>query len=444
MWNNTFSRAGIYGVDMYDTAMAIAPRPALSTIEQYSREYNEETRRLQAGYRLLGAPEAYDTEASGDPHASTFKLRLRTTDWFCRWFYHRPGPTVEPDFTPEAPATLYCTPDGSLRYSQQGDSIFSRILKQGAALPPLRKTPASRPELDSFRQEITGEIRQLLRFHPSDAALGVRLLETTPRRGYHIEKLEFLSEPGIYIPAWVFVSEENHASAPPILYVNEAGKEVDGFELGVLEQFARKGHRVIALDVRGMGGTQPARGGNSSGGFHNLDNAQTAMAYWAWEINESLFGMRVLDVIRSVDYALSRSDASGSGVRLIGKGEGALWALFAAALDSRIQATVCDGGLLSYRSMTQVDRYLYSADVIIPDVLNHLDLPQVAAAVADRSLALLAPLDPMKRTVDMDLARETYQWTAMAYHAAGVPGRFRLAGPFGDGSRVDRYLELLS
>jgi cephalosporin-C deacetylase-like acetyl esterase len=440
-----FFPAGIYGIDLFDTRMTVAPRPVLGTIEHYSPEYNEQTERLRAGYRLLGAPEALDTEAALDPHALTFKLRMRTTDWFCRWFYHRPGPTVEPDFTPEAPEALYCTPNGSIRYSPQGETIFSRILKKGASLPPSRKIPASRADWDVFRREIGDEIRELLRFHASDAALGVRLLETTPRRGYHIEKVEFLSEPGIYIPAWVFLPEENRVSAPAILYVEEAGTANAGMEFGTLEQLARKGHSVIAVDVRGMGSTRPNHPDmDPATEFTNLEDAQTAMAYWAWEINESLFGMRVQDVLRSVDYALSRSDVPRSGVRLIGKGQGALWALFAAALDSRILATVCDGGLLSYRHLTQGDTYLYSADVIIPDVLNHMDLPYVAAAVADRSLALLAPLDAMKNTVDMKLARATYQWTEAAYRAAGVQGRFRLSVPGGDLSRVDLYLELLS
>ena len=440
-----FFPAGIYGVDMYDTRMAIAPRPALGTIEHYSPAYNEQTQRVREGYRLLGAPDAFDTEAALDPHALTPKLRLRTTDWFCRWFYHRPGPTIEPDFSPETPEALYCTPNGSIRYSRQGETIFSLILKKGDALPPARKIPSSRSELDSFRHEIGDEIRELLGLHASDAALGARLLETTPRRGYQIEKLEFLSEPGIYIPTWVFVPDKNHSSAPAILYVDEAGKEEAGMEFGPLEQLARKGHCVIAVDVRGIGSTRPAHPDmDPASEFTNLEDAQTAMAYWLWEINESLFGMRVQDVVRTVDYALSRSDLNRSGIRVIGKGEGALWALFAAALDARILATVCDGGLLSYRRLTQGDRYLYSADVFIPDVLNHMDLPQVAAAVADRSLAFLAPLDGMKKAVDLGSARAAYQWSEAVYRAAGAPERFRLAGPCGDGSRIDRYLELLS
>ena len=100
----------------------------------------------------------------------------------------------------------------------------------------------------------------------------------------------------------------------------------------------------------------------------------------AWEMDESLFGMRVRDVVRSVDYALSRADSAQDGVRVIGKGMGALWALFAATLDPRIRALVCDHGLLCYRALTASDRHLHGANVFIPDVLKHFDLPDVAAA----------------------------------------------------------------
>jgi hypothetical protein len=182
----------------------------------------------------------------------------------------------------------------------------------------------------------------------------------------------------------------------------------------------------------------------SNGEFLNLANAQTALAYWSWEINESLFGMRVQDIIRSVDYVLSRSDVNRAGVRLIGKGQGALWSLFAAALDPRILATVCDGGLLSYRTLTQGDHYRYSADIVLPGVLKYFDLPQVAAAVADRPLALLAPVDAMQNSVDVGLARKTYQWTQEVYKAVGAAARFRLRESGGGVRIVERYLELLS
>jgi hypothetical protein len=167
------------------------------------------------------------------------------------------------------------------------------------------------------------------------------------------------------------------------------------------------------------------------------------MQYIAWEMNESLMGMRVQDVVRSVDYAVSRADVDRAGVRVIGRGMGALWVLFAAALDPRISRTVCEGGLLSYRTLTSSDRYLHGASIFIPDVLKHFDLPQVAGAVAGRRLAILDPVDAMKSSVDLETARQAYEPAAQAYARAGAPGAFVVARRRVDITRAEDYLQLL-
>lgn len=440
-----FFPAAIYGIDQCDVHVAIAPRPLLATIENYSPRFDETARHIQTRYRQLGVPERFATEEATDPHALTVKLRLATVDWFCRWFYSRRGPAREPELIPEPSQNLYCTPNGSLRYSQQGETIFSLILKKQVELPPHRTVLSSRPELESFRAETGAEIKKLLHYHSSNEPLGVRQVVTTPRKGYRIEKVEFLSEPGIYIPTWVFVPEEKKSGSPAILYVHEGGNQAEGMEFGTLEKLARGGYLVAAIDVRGIGDTRPPHPDEEPPGeFRNLDNAETAVSYWAWEINESLFGMRVQDVVRSVEYVLSRPDVDQRGVWLIGKGMGALWSLYAAALDTRIRAGVCDGGLLSYRSLTGADRYLHGANIFVPSVLKHFDLPHVAAAVADRPLALLSPVDAMKNPVALLRARQTYQWTQVAYAVAGAADNFRVVGRSEELETASQYLHLLN
>ena len=440
-----FFPAAIYGIDLCDVHVAIAPRPLLSTIENYSPEFNEAAQHIKDRYRLLDAPDRFATVEATDPHALTVKLRLATVDWFGRWFYNRRGPEREPEYTPESRQTLDSTPDGSLRYSQQGDTIFSRILKTQAGLPPSRKPPSSGAEIESFRAALREEIAPLLKMNRYGDPLGVRHIVTTPRQGYHIEKTEFISEPGVYIPTWVFVPEQPKHDSSPVVYVHEAGKEEEGMEFGVLEKLARQGLLVFAVDVRGIGATKPPHADEESpGAFQNLDNAETAMSYWAWEINQSLFGWRVQDVIRSVDYATSRSGASRAGVQVIGKGMGALWSLYAAALDTRIRSVVCDGGLLSYGCLARSDRYLHGANIIVPDVLKHFDLPQVAAAVANRPLALMAPVDEMKQGVKLQVAQQVFEWTRAAYAAAGAESQFVVTGRNEETGSAGQYLSLLS
>jgi len=446
--------AALYGVDHCDMMQAIAPRPLLVGKEYYSDpKFRLMREHVQARYQMLGVSERFAIEQVGDMHALIMKLRLTTTDWFCRWFYGRKGPQEEPEFQSEPVEKLYCTSNGSLRHSKLGDTVLSLIHKKQAVLPPKRAVPRSAGELDAFRKEIRERLAQLLRYKPVETPLQVRHIATTPRKGYRVEHVQFLSEPGIYIPAWVFVPAGNKNTLPAVLYASEAGLPCTGRqglqhkaivgESGLLEKLLGKGRIVLTVGVRGVGETEPARPPQAKGvsQFGQLLDLETAMAFIAWAMDCSLLGMRVFDLVRSVDYLLSRPDVGKTGVQIIGVGMGALWTLFAATLDSRIRAVIADGGLLSYRTLTSADRYVHGADVFVPGILKHLDLPHIAAAMADRSLALLGPVNHMRAPVEAAAAELEYRFTRETYEAAGASGRFRIVRRERD--PAGQYLNLL-
>jgi cephalosporin-C deacetylase-like acetyl esterase len=406
--------AAIHGADQCDLHVAIAPRPLLALIENYNPRFDRAAEHIRTRYQQLGVPEKFATGEATDPHAWTPKLRIATTDWLSRWMYGRPGPKQEPEFETELPETLQCTPNGSLRYSQQGESIFSLILKKQAQLP-----------LKNARMT-TDQLRELLRFKKHDGPLDPRQLVTTARKGYSVEKLEFLSEPGIAIPAWVFIPDTKRESYPSVLFVNESGKQADGMEFGLYEKLARHGTLSIAVDVRGIGDTRPPHENSRAGEFSHLFDVETAMAYMTWFMDESLIGMRVQDVMRSVDYLLSRSDVARNDWKVVGKGAGALWVLYAAALDARIQDATCERGLVTYSSLARTDRYTHGASVFVRDILKYGDLPQVASLIANRRLTLISPVDAMKSRMDLASARRLYAQTLAAYRSAGAEDRFTI------------------
>ena len=421
--------AAIHGADLPDLHTAIAPRPLLALIEHFNPRFNKAAEEIEAAYQIAGVPDKFATEEAGDPHAWTMKLRLATTDWFSRWFHDKPGPTIEPRFEHEPPEKLYCTPNGSIRASRRGHTIFSLILDKQAKLPPPRPTPADLSDLEAHRQQVTQEIRDLIRFRTdSDYPLTVRHRMTTPRKGYRIEKQEFLSEFGIYVPAWVFLPDRARAPYTATIYMNSGGAHRDGMEFGLLESLAQDGHMVVAIDVRGVGETAPphSRRTGYTNQYSHLFDVDTAMTYMTWFMDDSLLGMRVRDVVRSIDYVLARDDVEKSGVRLIGTGRGAVWSMFAAALDVRVRGLLADRGLITYKSLTQTDRYVHGANIFVPGILNRLDLPHVAGAVADRYLAILDPVDAMGRPADINLSRRTYAWTRSLYNAVGADDRFEV------------------
>jgi cephalosporin-C deacetylase-like acetyl esterase len=449
--------AALYGVDNVDLHAAIAPRPLLAGIEHESAEFDKAAHAIRARYRQLGAEDKFATIVSDDPHAWTPRLRLATTDWFCRWFYDRDGPLEESFHDTRPPEDLFCTSDGSLRYSRKGLTLSSLISAKEADLRRVRQAGApSAHEPAAQKRETRKKLTNLLRYQRHQCPLGVRLLTTTPREGYQVQKIEFLSEPGIYIPAWVFVPRSAKHRPPTILYFTDEGIQSDGMEFagaegagimhGILDQLARKGYLIIAVDVRGIGQTSQSSSSSSLsfGEFGQLFNGDTAMAYAAWSTDQSLLGMRVQDVVRSVDYVLQRDDADLENLHVIGKGRAGLWCLYAAALDERIPNLICVQSLLSYQSLTEVDRYLYGADIFIPDILRDLDLPDVAATVAPRSLMLIDPKDAMKQTVDSAHANDVYQGTREVFEAAGAGKRFRIENQGAGMNLTDLYLSQLT
>ncbi len=447
--------AALHGIDNPDLHIAIAPRPLLATIEHFSPDFHAAADRVKDGYRLLGAADRFATIEAGDPHAWTQKLRLATADWFSRWFYNRPGLATENEPVPERPEDLRCTASGSIRYSRQGENVWTTIWSKSARFQPLRTPPASGAELASHIAQVRSEVRGLLRLGALDSPLDPRPVETVSREGYSIEKLAFLSEPSVYIPTWVFQPKQRKPGAPSILYFNETGKDSDGMEFegsesaglryGVLATLAKRGYQVIAADVRGVGETRTPHRPNSGGSpFQHLFDSDTAFSYMAWFMDSSLFGMRVRDMLRTVDYAASREGIGPPAVWVIGKDMAALLALYAAALDPRIRSVVCHRGLLGYRVLTGgADRYLHGANVLIPGVLGHLDLAQVAGAIAGRHLSLLSPVDAMKRPVELASIQNEFAATMELFRLAGAPGNFQMASA-AEPDLAAQYVRLLS
>jgi hypothetical protein len=146
---------------------------------------------------------------------------------------------------------LYCTPNGSIRYAQQGETIWSTILRKQASQPPEVELPVSAQQIELYCENVRTRVRELLRLQSPGEALNPRPVTQVARKGYRIEKVEFLSEPGVYIPTWVFVPNKKRLDSIAILYFSEAGKDADGMEfegeeagglkLGVLERLTRNG-----------------------------------------------------------------------------------------------------------------------------------------------------------------------------------------------------------
>ena len=143
-------------------------------------------------------------------------------------------------------------------------------------------------------------------------------------------------------------------------------------------------------------------------------NRDMAFNMMAWSLGDSLLAMRVRDVMQAVDLAATLGE-----VWLAGKDMGAVWAIFAAALDPRVKGVVTQNGLVSWRTLLDQDRYGQPSSQFHWGILKDFDIPQVAALIAPRSLTVVSPV-PAENAES--------EWTPVrdAYTKAGAPDRLQI------------------
>jgi pimeloyl-ACP methyl ester carboxylesterase len=100
-------------------------------------------------------------------------------------------------------------------------------------------------------------------------------------------------------------------------------------------------------------------------------------------LGESLFGMRVSDVLRAIEFL--RSATGCEDVSLVGEGIGAYHALYAAAAAERVGTVDLRALGPSFREMATSRRYPYDPRLTAFDVIGDCDVPHLLVALDDRN-----------------------------------------------------------
>jgi hypothetical protein len=138
-----------------------------------------------------------------------------------------------------------------------------------------------------------------------------------------------------------------------------------------------------------------------------------------------LVGLGIEDIRRGLDV-LEAQPAPEAGCVGFAKGTAGVALLHAAAIDARLTEVIVEGGLTSYTDIARTPIHRKITTVVVPGVLGAYDLPDLAACLAPRPLALVdLRLPPGERA----LARETkdaYVYATAAYAAAGARERLTI------------------
>jgi cephalosporin-C deacetylase-like acetyl esterase len=407
-----------HGLDFADFALAFAPRPfqVLSATRDFfpiagARSAYEEARRA---YEQLGHADRIGFFEYDDAHGWSKPRREATYRWLERWLHGRVDEGVEPDFDTELESDLYATPTGQVSTSyEEAETVHSLNRKVAEDLFPKRK--AAGLDADGLRRLV----RSRLRMGETVVPPTVRPVGELGRDGYRVERVALGTAPGVTVPALVFVPFGDPARKPAVLYVHGAGKGADAAPGDDLEDLVRSGHVVLAPDPRGMGESRPTSAG---GGY----DPAWQLLQRALLVDRTVAGMQVEDLLGALGILESRRDVDPDHIAVLGKGHGGVLALVLAALEPKIDKVAVEGSVVSYMEIVRSRYHEGLTAAIVPGVLQDFDLPDLAAAVAPRTLWVVDPSTPTGALVPVDRARTELAPAVLAYDRAGRAAALRV------------------
>jgi dienelactone hydrolase len=371
-----FIGSGELGFDRWDLFYPFAPKPLLVLVSAkdffgtYSPTYIsngwEEFQKLQHAYAILGRRDAVEWVDSPLPHGLAYHSRMKVYNFMRRRLQTGNASVLdEPDVRPEPERELWAGATGNVVRDFGSKTPFILVRERARNIV----TP-ERPR----------DLERLLRLERPPAPAKARVLGSVPSGSLTVQAIEVFSAPEVAVPAWLFMPKKREGRT--ILLLDERGRNIHWREGGLCEQIASRGRLVCAADLRGIGDLRPETGRGSAGytiGHENEEN-------YAWAsliLGRPLLGQRVADTL-----ALTEALSEYGPVALAANGRLTVPALFAAALDHRIESVYLAGGFNSYRSIAETENYKAPPANFLFDVLHYADLPQLAALVPMVKIAL--------------------------------------------------------
>jgi hypothetical protein len=201
------------------------------------------------------------------------------------------------------------------------------------------------------------------------------------RDGYRIDKLMLTPEPGILLPALAFVPTAVGREA--YLYLHGQGKHLDAEAGGPIEGLVRKGHLVLAADLRGLGETESHRSRDWARG---LFGPSAQEAFQAYLLGQSLVGLRAEDTLVCAGFlARYEKDGPPRRVHVIATGAAGIPVLHAAALEPDLFASLTlRQTLASWKSVVATTVAKDQLSNIVHGALEVYDLPDLVSALGKK------------------------------------------------------------
>lgn len=281
----------------------------------------------------------------------------------------------------------------------------------------------SRSEAGQWQTELRACLIELLGLDTLAAVTPtVEHISMSQQDGYQRELITIQVAPNEFMPCYVLRPDDKPA-APPLVALHghgtwgaqsvvglaesdEAQAFIDEYHYDYGLQFVRLGFTVYVPVLRALGQRMetPAL---PAGGVWQSSCQQVSLSTLL--CGKTLLGLRVWDVLRLLDAIQSAE------VVCVGFSGGGTTALFAAALDPRLQRVILSGSLSTFRDSLLTTAHC--ACNYVPRLLQYAELPDIAGLIAPRPLF-----------IEHGLHDTVYPFAAARHAYTKLQGIYRLFG----------------
>lgn len=385
------------GLNYDDFLASFAPKPTLIGAAQSDFLCIEGTRksfdRVERIYELYDRSENVELAVADRTHGLTAPLREAMVNWF-REHLRSVDPTFETSDPPvENEESLWCTDRSQVHAAYPDETHVVDLVE--AYVDGQYDDAGRRPAVDdhdAYAESLRETVIDRLGLERSRPALHSRRIETEVEEnsGVRWESVFFYAEPDVIVSGILAVAlDAPETPVPTIVLSNRGTDEFDELE-DRLAASARERGAALLFDPRGVGGVR-ARDVNTpqenGGEYLDYHGTEYKLGSDAIMMGESLFGMRVFDVLRARKYLDERFPAAEE-FGLDGRGVGALHALYAAAAEPQFRVIHAEELPYSFYHIATTREFDIDFRLRVHGVVGECDVPQVLPALEDRDLSL--------------------------------------------------------
>ncbi len=405
-----------FGMDHADYILMRAPKPTLllaATRDFFNIDGTWTTfREAKRVYTMLGVPEKIDLVETDTAHGYPKGQREAMVRFMKRWLLSKDEPYTDETAKLDTEADLRCTRTGQVLEDLKGKSVFDLNRERAQELAK------QRAKANLTANELRAAVTRRIGLNNPVPAATMKHAGTVKRDTYRVEKFIFETEPGIQIPALLFVPQ-GKVDLPIIIYLNGLGKSADAGVGGPIEKLTLAGNRVLAIDPRGFGEVAPANPPKTPSLF-GVDFKETFLAL---HLNRPLLGQRVYDVLSVIRYMANNG---GEEISIVGLGSAAPIALHAAALSPIIKQTTIEKGLISWTNVVNTPVTYDQLTHVVPGALRVYDLPDLAMLIAPRGLTIYGAVDASGKPVSTATLEAEYAMAKKVYAKIKQEKRLKL------------------